>query len=45
MPFFQKVTKHHQNSGFLKAHPLSIDNKAMFVTTLSAETTEELGSR
>lgn len=34
------VTKHHQNSGFLKAHPLNVDSKALFVTTLSAETTE-----
>lgn len=36
MPFSQKVIKHHQTTGFLKADPLQIDNETILVTMLSA---------
>lgn len=31
MPFSQKVIKHHQTTGFLKADPLQIDNETILV--------------
>lgn len=45
MLYFQKVTKHHQNNGLLKAEPLNISDKTVFVTILCAKMTEELDSR
>lgn len=45
MPYIQKVTKHYQNIGLLKAEPLNINDKALFVTILCAKMTEEFDSR